>query len=267
MHSISIVLLALSGIFFCLSAAVYWRRMVADKKQDLISMLIVGCGMSALTLSVICSLIDNSDHEFSFILLSIWSAVAAILFVKRFLMMPSRGLLVLPVGAVALMCAVISLVEKNKPDLTAGADESLALVVIVHIIFMSLNMASILVAASAAIAYFYSDRQLHLASPRAFELPSLPSLKKVTLVMLVCASAFLFAGMATGAAATTYSESFDYVHPVVVLSLINLLYLLVILFYEATSRIGQRRLSILCIISMLVTLAIAIVMNVSSPYA
>lgn len=265
MQVVSISLLALSGFFFCLSAAVYWRRMVADKQQDLISMSIVGCGMLALSLSVLCSLLDGSDNEFSFVLLSMWSAVAAILFVKRFLSMPSRGLMVLPIGAVALMCAVVAFTG-DVPTQEEQAS-SLAPVVIVHIIFMSLNMATILVASSAAIGYFYSDRQLRLASPRAFQLPSLPSLKKVTDVMIVSATATLFAGMATGAAASTYSEHFNYAHPVVILCLLNLVFLLVTLFCEATSRIGQRRLSILCIVSMLLTMLTVILMNISSPYA
>lgn len=265
MHLAAVVLLGLAGCLFCLAALVYWRRMASNVDgQDQVSMAIVGIAMSALSASLIISIIEQHEREFTYAVLSTWAAVGALLFIKRFLAMPSRSLLIAPIGAVAIMLAVVSLM--GTPSAVV-AKESLPFVTLVHIIFMVLYLVAALVAGAGAIAYFIADRQLRSATERAFKLPSLPSLRRMTFMGLVVCCAVLCAGLATGAAATTYVEAFNYVHPIVIISILDVLVLLVLLFLEVTRGLGQKTLSIVAIVILLSAMCLVVSLNLQSPYA
>ena len=266
MHLAAVVLLGLAGCLFCVAALVYWRRMASNAEgQDKVSMIIVGVAMSALSVSLLLSIIEQHEREFTYAVLSTWAAVGAMLFIKRFLAMPSRSLLIAPIGAVAIMVAVVSLMDPQAAATTAK--ESLPFVTLVHIIFMVLYLVAALVAGAAAISYFIADRQLRSATERAFKLPSLPSLRRMTFMGLVVCCAVLCAGLATGAAATTYVEAFNYVHPLVLISIIDVLVLLVLLFIEVTRGLGQKVLSIMAILILISAVCLVVSLNLQSPYA
>ena len=266
MHFAAVILLGVAGCLFCVAAFVYWRRLTSSADgKDAVSMTIVGIAMTALSAALILSMIDQSEREFTYAVLSTWAAVGAMLFIKRFLSMPSRSLLMVPMGAMALMIAVVSVMD--PPAAESAAKEALPFVTLIHIIFMSLFLVAALVAGAASMAYFIADRQLRSATERAFKLPSLPSLRSMTFVSLVIACAVLCAGLATGAAATTYVEAFNYAHPIVIISIVDVIILLILLFLEVTRGLGQRTLSIMAIIILLSAICSVVSLNLQSPYA
>lgn len=266
MYMTAAVLLGIAGCLFCLAALVYWRRIAQSREvSDSRSMLIVGVGMVTLTVALVLSLIDHSRRDFTFAVLSCWSAVAAILFVKRFLAMPSRGLLVLPIGAIAIMLAVLSVID--QPQRPASGDDALPVIVLIHILFMVFYLAANLVGASAAVCFFIADRQLKSASERAFKLPSLPSLRRVTVAGLVASCATLFAGLVTGSAAVTLVEEFDYTHPIIITSIVSMVLLIVLLFLDVKRGLNQRALSIASLLILLLTVIAMVSLNLHSPYA
>ncbi len=266
MYLSAVILLGIAGCLFCIAAFVYWRRIANSQDAfDKLSMIIVGFAMLSLSASLVLSLIDRTRPEFTYAVLSTWSAVAAILFVKRFLAMPSRSLLMVPIGALAIMFAVVAVM--GPPPVAAGEQEQLPLVTMIHIIFMALFLGANLVGSGAALGYFLADRQLKHASARAFKLPSLPALRRVNLTGLVSSCAMLFAGLATGAAATKYTEDFDYLHPIVLISLLSMLLLLLVLFVELTKGLSQKSLSIVTLFLLVLAVLSVLSLNLYSPYA
>ncbi len=266
MYISAVILLGVAGTLFCLAAVVYWRRIAHSKETfDKKSMAIVGAGMVALTIALILSLWDHTQRDFTFAVISLWSAAAALLFVKRFLSMPSRSLLVLPVGAMAFMIAVVSVM--HLPDAPPPDYEHPSMVIMIHVLFMVIYFAANLISASAGLLYFIADRQLKRASERAFKLPSLPSLRRVTVVGLVVSCAMLLAGLATGAAAATEVEGFDYAHPIVPISIFSMVLLMALLFFDVKQRLNQKALSIAAMLILLLTIISVVSLNLHSPYA
>ena len=266
MHMSAVILLGVAGCLFCIGAVVYWLRIARQSAvSDNVSMVIVGFAMTTLTGSLVLSIIDHRQPEFTYAVLSTWSAVAAMLFIKRFLSMPSRSLLMVPMGAMAVMVAIVAVMD--LPEAAQERSGSLPFVTIIHILFMSLFLGASLVSGAAGFTYFLADRQLRSASERAFKLPSLPSLRRVCFTGLVFACALLCGGLATGAAATTYVEAFDYLHPIVIVSVLNMLLLLSVLFMDMTRGINQKFLSTVSIILLLLAILSVISLNLQSPYA
>ena len=91
----------------------------------------------------------------------------------RFLSVNSPGLLLLPVGIMALLVAIFGIIDSSH--LGRSMDER-SLVFYIHIIFMSANLAAVLLASAAAGMYLVVSRQLKTASERALQLPQLPPL-------------------------------------------------------------------------------------------
>jgi len=233
MHAVAVLLIAASGSAYCLAAWKRWRALGAPAEEQGPPTL-VWLGFAALTLALVLAFCDPQARDFLYVVLGIWAGVAALLFASRFIAGPSRGLLVLPIGAAALLVAVTSLVPAHEQVRSVRA------ITLLHAGFMSAYLAALLVAGSAGVLFIISARQLKSASPRAFRLPALPALGRITERAVILATAFLMAGVATGGVAMQQAPGAHLTQPSILLALVNLAALVALLAARAVNRLGSR---------------------------
>lgn len=238
MHLAAVVLMALAGICYCLVAVRRWILLklahgVAGRPW------LVWFGMALHSVALVLSLIDAEHPDFAHAVLGSWAALASLLFLSRFLASPNRWLLVLPVGGMALLLAVAGLAVRPKDPATGHMPP----IVVVHIIFMTLQLAASLLAGASAFVYLLAVKQLKAAQAGAFTLPHLPKLDHLFERSLVVATALLIGGLATGGAAMRLSGTFSLAHPASLLSLVNMGLLVLAWGLRLANRLGRRGLA------------------------
>ena len=152
-------------------------------------------------------MIDRDDRILTYTILGSWSGVASLAFLARFLSLPSRGLLVLPIGAMVLLVVVAQLTTERE---TQPVNDSISAIALMHILFMSTHLAAMLVAGTAGAMHRFTRRELKQEAAVALQLPSLPLLARVMHTALVTATALLLGGLATGGLAVAESDSLGF---------------------------------------------------------
>ncbi len=247
MHIVSVILVALAGLFYCAAALVRWRQMaVSDDRRFAHVLLYVGLALHSVSLGI--SLLVPGHQSFAYGVLAVWAAVAALFFASRYLASPSRTILVLPVGGMALLVAMSSLASPSQ----AGPVVDLKWITQLHIGFMAMHLAVMLVAGSAGGMYLTAARQLKSPSPRALRLPSLPVLERLTERGLVIATALLLGGLATGGAAMQLSRIVNLAQPSIILALLTMILLIVALALRATNHLNRRGIAVAAVAAMLI---------------
>jgi hypothetical protein len=268
MHVLAIVLLAAAGLAYCAAAAARWRALARPAPDvdgaglsyplklkgaapEARSLGDAPCGapptkspwlwlgFGAHTLALVIALADPAGRDFAYVVLAVWAALAALLFARGFLSGPSRSLLALPVGAMALLVAMLGAGTSAAPPSGPVPGAVTAL----HIAFMVAYLAAVLVAGAAGGLYLAAGRQLKSASPRAFALPALPVLELLSERALVLATALLLGGLATGGAAIGGAPGFRLGHPTAVLGLTAMAMMVVILALRLAGRLRGSRLA------------------------
>jgi hypothetical protein len=233
MHVLAVILIACSGAAYCLASLQRWRALARPAEESGRPTL-MWAGFFLLSAALVLALCDPSARDFLYVVLGVWAGFSALLFASRFIADPSRGLLVLPIGAAALVVAMASIAAPPE-RLRSGSAISL-----VHGGFMSVYLAALLVAGSAGVLYIISARQLKSASPRAFRLPALPALDRLISRAVVVATAALMAGVATAGVAMQQAPGARLTQPAILLGLVNLALLVLLLAARLGHRIGQR---------------------------
>ena len=167
-------------------------------------------------------------------------AALAMLIGTRFLSVNSPGLLLLPVGVMALLVAIFAMIDSS--NLGRSMDQR-SLVFYIHIIFMSANLAAALLAAAAAGMYLVVSRQLKAASERALRLPQLPPLGRLCERSLLVALTMLIGGMVSGAVAIGPESSFSALHPTILVGWSAMGIMTLLLILRASKRLTYRGLS------------------------
>jgi len=245
-HYLSIVLLALAGCCFCAAALLRWRlmgRVDAPQPKHLWPMW---TGMTLLTASLVLSLCDRAEVDYAYGVLGVWAGVASLLFVSRYLAVPSRGVLALPIGGMSLLVAMAGLAGPSAHPVSAGGHW----ITSVHALFMSLQLAAMVLAGAAGGLYLVAARSLKSPSVRALRLPGLPLLERLTERSLVVATALLLVGLATGGAAMQLSRAISLAHPTILLSLSTMAVLVATLALKATERINRRGVAVAAVAAM-----------------
>lgn len=236
MHLAALIALIIAGAAYCAAAVRRWSGLAAAVGTVVPGVgWLLGIGFGGLTLALVASLLESGAHDFAYAVLGVWSATAALHFALGFIAGPSRVLLALPVGCLAILLAMAGLA---RPDAATAA--SAHAIVILHSVCMATHLAVALVAGGAGGLYLVEVRQLKRASPRAFRLPPLPLLEKITERSLIIATALLMAGLATGGAAIESSHAISLAHPSVVISFISLALLVTMFALRLANRIGRR---------------------------
>lgn len=245
-HTLALVALILAGGAYCFAALRRWRGLGAAHGVAAPGVgWLLGIGFGALTMALVASLLEDGPHDFAYAVLGVWSATAALHFALGFLAGPTRVLLVLPIGCMAILLAMAGLARPN-----AVGQSSAHAIVILHSVSMATHLAVALVAGGAGGLYLIAVRQLKRASPRAFRLPPLPLLEKVTERALIIATALLMAGLATGGAAIESSHTISLAHPSVIIAFISLLLLVALFALRLANRIGRRGVALVAVQTM-----------------
>jgi hypothetical protein len=252
MHLLAVILIAGAGLCYCAAAVLRWRQMgrADDPRAGYLWPVWVGLGLH--TASMILSLLEPGERDFAYGVLGVWAAVASLLFFNRYLAVPSRSLLVLPVGGMALLVAMSALAGPPPGAVHDPAPAGTPLIVLVHVVFMSAHLACMLVCGAAGGLYLLAAKQLKSPSVRALRLPALPSLERFTERTLVAATALLLGGLATGGAAMQLSRMVSIGSPTIVLALLTMVLLVVVLALRAAARISRRGIALTAVVCMLV---------------
>lgn len=258
MHQLAIALVALAGGAYCLAAWQRWRSLGREAGEGAASgevgevdarrapLVWVGFGLHTAALAASF----GAGRDLLYAVLGVWAAIAAVLFAARFIAGPSRGLLALPIGCIALVLAMAAAAGGPDAGATAAAVSAGGAVTVLHAAAMSAYLAAMLVAGSAGVLYLIADRSLKSASPRALRLPALPALGHLCERSLIVATALLMTGVATVGAAIEQTPGGTLAQPPVAIGLANLVLLVLVLAGRAMNRIGRRgiaRASALCL--------------------
>ncbi len=240
----AIILVALAGLAYCAAAWARWRAMArpvgdAEAPPAVSAPPWLWLGFAAHTVALVLALFLPGGRDFAYVVLAAWAAVAALAFARGFLNDPSRSLLALPVGAMALLVAMVA--AGSGPAPTPGPITGA--VIVLHIVFMVAYLAAALVAGAAGGLYLVAGRQLKSASRRAFALPALPALERVNERAMVLATALLLGGLATGGAAIEQAPGFRLAHPTALLGLLTMAILVAFLALRLAGRLNGSRLA------------------------
>ncbi len=236
MHQLAIVLLAISGLGYCAAAASRWRGLQSAGTPTRSALWPLWAALVLHSVSVALSVAEGRHTDFTFAALGVWAAIASLVFLARFLSVPSKWLLSLPVGGMALLVVVGALAGRNPQPESGGGGA----IITVHVLFMTAHLAAALLSGASAILYLLAVRQLKAASAGAFQLPNLPQLDHLFERSLIAATALLIGGLATGGAAMQYRRDFSLLHPAALLGLATMAVLIAVLALRLASRVGRR---------------------------
>lgn len=221
---------------------------VSDEDRRSAHLIPLWIGLALHTGSLVLSLLDPTRRDFAYAVLAVWAAVAALFFVSRYLASPSRAILVLPVGAMALLVAMAGLAGP-VPDKPAT---EMIWIVRLHVVFMSAHLAAMLLAGAAGGMWLVAANQLRSPSPRALRLPSLPVVERLAERSLVIATALLLGGLATGGAAMQQTGGVNMGKPSIALALLTMVLLVAALALSATGRLNRRSTAVAAVVTMMV---------------
>src|SRR5690606_19539339 len=114
---------------------------------------------------------------------------------RHYLTAPSRKLLLLPAGGMAILLAMAGLAPPADAATASGP------ILVLHIIFMTLALTAHLVSAGSGLLYLLAVRSLKEGAVRALRMPALPNLDRLCERALVIATGLLLGGLATGGVA------------------------------------------------------------------
>ncbi len=248
MHQIAVLLIALAGLCYVAAVWLRWRQMAVSDERTTAHLFPLWIGLFLHSVSLVLSLMDRGQRDFSYAVLAVWAAVAGVFFVSRYLASPSRIILVLPVGGMALLVAMAELASGEAAPVSGGTPW----ITRIHIGFMVLHVAVMLVSGAAGGMYLTAVRQLKASSSRALRLPSLPLLERLTERSLVVATALLMGGLATGGAAMQLSRVIKLAQPSIVLALITMALLVLVLALRATGRLTRRGVALGAVTAMII---------------
>jgi hypothetical protein len=247
-HLTAIILVAAAGICYVVAALLRWRQMAVSDERHSAHFIPLWLGLTLHSISLVLSLLNPGQRDFAYGVLAVWAAVAGLFFVSRYLASPSRTILVLPVGGMALLVAMAELASGDAPP----ASEGTSWIVRVHVAFMALHLAVMLLSGAAGGMYLTAVRQLKSPSPRALRLPSLPLLERLTERGLVIATALLMGGLATGGAAMQLKRTISLAQPSIVLALMTMALLVLVLALRSTGRLNRRGVALGAVGAMLI---------------
>ena len=235
--------MALAGLLSCIAALRWWTTLgipVEERAPGSHGGTVwQGAAFAALTVSLGLSLGDPGHRDFAYGVLGLWAAVAGLLFATGWLTGPTRGLLALPVGCMAILLTMAGAATPVPAEAGVGSRA----VIVVHAACMAAHLAAALVAGGAGGLWLITSRLLKSAQPRALRLPTLPLLATLTERALVVAAALLMAGLAAGGAALQMSPQVRLLHPSILLALLSCLLLVVALALRLSDRLGRRGLA------------------------
>jgi hypothetical protein len=158
-----------------------------------------------------------------------------LLFLRRYLASPSRKLLLLPAGAMAILIAAAGLVPPVSEELPSAGP-----LLVVHIVFMTAALAAHLVGVGSGLMYLIAVRQLKAGSAMALRMPALPNLDRLCERSVIIATGLLLGGLASGGVAMQTSTTFSLSHPAAVLALLDMGVLVLALALRTTGHLGRR---------------------------
>ena len=191
-ENLKIWLLGIAGLCYVLAAILRWRGLSHSATKNKRPWALLGAGLLAHISATVISFAILGGADFAYSALGSLFAALAMLIGTRFLSVNSPGLLLLPVGIMALLVAIFGIIDSSH--LGRSMDER-SLVFYIHIIFMSANLAAVLLASAAAGMYLVVSQQLKTASERALQLPQLPPLGLLCERSLLVALALQIGGM------------------------------------------------------------------------
>ncbi len=248
MHLTAIILVAAAGLCYVAAAWLRWRQMALSDDRTSGHLLPLWLGLTLHSVALVLSLLIPGQRDFAYGVLAVWAAVAGLFFVSRYLASPSRTILVLPIGGMALLVAMAELASGEGAPSSGGTPW----ITRVHIVFMALHLAVMLVSGAAGGMYLTAVRQLKSPSARTLRLPSLPLLERLTERGLVIATALLMGGLATGGAAMQLSRSISLAQPSIILALATMALLVLVLALRATGHLNRRGVAQGAIFAMLI---------------
>lgn len=253
-HFLAIGLTGLAGLGYLHAAWSQWQRL-----RDA-AMPAGGDGrwwtaFAMQSAALLVCLLDDGHRSFAYGALAAWAGVAAVMFAGRFLNAPTRLLLALPLGAVALLIAVAGTASLGAPP-EDGAGTWISRV---HAGFMAAHLAAVLVAGAAGSLYLIAAARLKSADPRATRLPALPVLERLLERGMVWGAALLIGGLALGGAAIRVSQTFQLLHPTALLGLVEVCLLVAVLAMHRARYLSRRALAM----GALACLVIALVGTIS----
>ncbi len=260
-HTFALVCLVCAGVAYCAAAVSRWLGLgaAAGVPGPRLGWLL-GVGFAALTAGLVASLLESGPHDVAYAVLGCWATAAALHFALGFLTAPTRVLLILPVGCLALLLALAGLARGGETPVGAS---SLRAIVILHSVCMASHLAVALVAGGAGGLYLIAVRQLKRASARAFRLPPLPLLERVCERGLVIATALLMAGLATGGAAIGHgSNPINLTHPALVIAFLSLALLVLLFALRLAGRLNRRGLALVAVQTMALAILSALALQV-----
>ncbi|TVR07597.1 MAG: hypothetical protein EA401_14735 [Planctomycetota bacterium] len=236
MDQFKVWLLALAGLCYVIAAVLRWRALAQDAHAPR-PWLLLATGITAHVCATIMAVASSGAADFTYAALGSLLAALAMLVGTRFMAVHTPGLLLLPVGIMACLVAVFAAVDRSY---LSDDIEQRSLLFYVHIIFMSANLAAMLLASAAAGLYLAVSWQLKAASHRALRLPQLPPLAHLAQRSLLVALAMQLGGVVSGAVAIHPESDFSPWHPTVILACVAIIVMLFLLSVHALQRIGWR---------------------------
>ena len=248
MHQISLVCLALAGACYIAAAIQRWRGLRTGVIHRLSWPMVLG--FTALTGGLAASLAEDGSRDFAFGVLGVWSAMAGTLFAAGWISGPTRGLLALPVGCLAILLAMLGL---TNPAQTEESGTGTRLVTLVHAGCMAAHLAASLVAGGAGGIYLLAVRSLKQTPVLGLRLPPLPVLEILIERSLVIAAGLLMAGLAAGGAAMQVGTKVSFWHPAILLSLAAMVLMTVALGLRLSGRLNRRGLALVAVQTMILS--------------
>ena len=155
-ENLKIGLLGIAGLCYVIAAVVRWYGLSKSNSHKR-PWALLALGLCAHLSATVISFVTAGGADFAYSSMGSLLAALAMLIGTRFLSVNSPGLLLLPVGLMALLVAIFATIDSS--NLGRSMDQR-SLVFYVHIIFMSANLAAVLLASAAAGMYLVVSRQL-----------------------------------------------------------------------------------------------------------
>lgn len=261
-EQLKVYLLALAGLCYVIAAVVRWRSLAQDAHAPRPWALLT-LGVTAHVIATVMAVVTSGAADFTYAALGSLLAALAMLVGTRFMAVHTPGLLLLPVGIMACLVAAFAAVDRSR---LSDDIEQRSLLFYVHIIFMSANLAAMLLASAAAGLYLAVSWQLKAASHRALRLPQLPPLATLAQRSLLLALAMQLGGMVSGAVAIHPESNFSPWHPTVVLAGVAIVLMVALLALRAAQRLGWRGLCWGIMLLLAVEVAALVTLMVVDPH-
>lgn len=245
MHALALIAAALAGIGF-VAAALLRLRSRRDSEMEPVWLWPVWLGIALLTVALVLAFAEGEHRGFRFGVLVSWVGAASLFFIRRYLTLPSPSLLVLPIGAMALLVALAGLAERVAGEAPGYREEEggMPLLLLLHIALMTLHLVAMVVAGGSGAVYLRTSRKLKTSAASALRLPSLATLEGLCERSLVVATALLIGGLVTGGAAMQIYRDFKLTSAPALSGMLSMAVLVVMLALRLRGRLGRRYLAL-----------------------